>query len=94
MRDQVDAYRTANEKLRLAFDDFCIEPTEANAQEVVKAMWEYGPAFGAARNAGLIIIQVDEIVETDPNHNKYTCTPYGVPKCDYCLHPEEECYCQ
>ena len=36
-------------------------------------------------------IEANEQPEEDPNQNKYTCQPYGVPKCPKCLRPEDDC---
>ena len=37
------------------------------------------------------VIDVSDPEPEDPNYNKYTCAPYGVPKCPSCLRPEEDC---
>ena len=35
----------------------------------------------------------DDELSTDPNEDKYTCQPYGVPKCPKCLYPDDDCRC-
>lgn len=37
-------------------------------------------------------VEHDEL-SSDPNDDKYTCQPYGVPKCPKCLYPDDDCRC-
>jgi hypothetical protein len=93
LSELINNFRNITDEIEEAFNAFLVDPTEEKAQETIKLMWKYGPAFGVAKDAGLLVINDNEIIEVDPNQNKYTCAPYGVPKCSVCLRPEEDCGC-
>jgi hypothetical protein len=91
----IEEFNEARDELTSAFKDFLLQPLPENAEALTKAMWKYGPAFGVAEKSSKILIDWDEgkIIEVDPNQDKYTCQPYGVPKCPRCLKPTDECGC-
>jgi len=95
MNKILNELKEAREELTTAFEDFFMQPLSENAQSLTKAMWRYGPALGMAEKENLVLIDLDrsEITEIDPNEDRYTCQPYGVPKCPQCLLPSEECDC-